>query len=76
MDMYRVVVRKDKKHWCCIDIEHLNAGGVLADVAGRFSPEHGFDISVMKRIGEKRLLEASPAGMKVLAADPIFQDHP
>lgn len=73
MDLYRVVVSKDKKRWCSIDIEHISGVEVLDDVAARFPAEQGFVISVMKRSGEKRLLEASPAGVRLLSAEPLFE---
>lgn len=76
MDMYRVVVCKAKKRWCVVDIEHLDARTILADVTARFPLEQGFDISVVKKHGEKRLLEVSPAGVKMLSAEPLFELFP
>ncbi|MGC1329175.1 MULTISPECIES: hypothetical protein [unclassified Pseudomonas] len=73
MGLFRVQVCKDNKRWCSIDVEHLDAGTVVRDVAGRFSAEEGFVISVQKRTGEKRLLESSPTGVKLIAVEPLFE---
>lgn len=76
MDVFRVVVCKEGKPWCCIDVEHLEAHQVVRDVAGRFPAQDGFDIAVMKRVGERRLLESSPSGVKLISTEPLFEPQP
>ncbi|WP_455923732.1 hypothetical protein [Pseudomonas putida] len=73
MDLFRVMVCRDNKRWCCIDVEHLSAGPVVRDVASRFPAQEGFVISVMKRTGEKRFLESSPSGVKLLSVESLFE---
>ncbi|WP_277961630.1 hypothetical protein [Pseudomonas sp. RIT-To-2] len=75
MELFRVEVSKEGKVWCSIDVERPGPLSVLGDVIGRFGVEDGFSISVFKRVGEKRLLESTPEGIKLCFAEPIFTPY-
>ncbi len=75
MDLFRVAVCKDGKAWCSIDIEQLHAVRILDDVISRFSSTDGFTVTVVKRVGERRLLESSPDGLKLCYSEPVFAEY-
>ncbi|QKZ02776.1 hypothetical protein [Pseudomonas eucalypticola] len=75
MELFRVEVSKEGKLWCAIDVERSNPLNVLGDVIGRFGVDEGFSLRVLKRVGEKRLLESTPEGIKLCFAEPIFTPY-
>lgn len=72
MEHIRMQVFRDEKHWCHVDITGLNAAAVLSDLQVRFDAASGFTYLLFKKTGERRLLESTPAGIKLMSAEPIF----
>lgn len=70
---YRVQISKDKKLLFTIDISALNSELGLTLIRERFRHADGFDGKLFVTYGEKRLLESSNAGIKVLASELEFE---
>lgn len=74
MKTYKIIVAKHNKPWCEILIDHeTRADEILSDsFSERFPESEGFNLTYLKANGEKRLLESSPEGLKVISREPIF----
>jgi len=74
MNTYKIIVTKYSKPWCEIIIDSgAKSDHIVADgFAQRFPESEGFRLSYLKANTEKRLLESSPQGLKVIAREPIF----
>jgi hypothetical protein len=72
MEYLRVTVHLNQTYWCQIDIEHAAAEMALADVVRRFPEGEGYSVEVQRKTGERRLLESTPEGIRLLYAQGVF----
>lgn len=72
MEYLRVIVHLHRAYWCQIDMEHVSADGVLADITRRFPKAEGYSLEVQRKTGERRLLESTPDGIRLLCAQGMF----
>lgn len=72
MEYLRVIIHLHSAYWCQVDVEHASAGAVLADITRRFPEAEGYSLQVQHKTGERRLLESTPAGIRLLYAEGCF----
>jgi hypothetical protein len=77
MKIYKIIVTRYSKPWCEILIDNgTRSDEILLDsFTNRFPKSEGFKLTYLKANGEKRLLESSPEGIKVISRQPIFISH-
>ncbi len=73
MEHLRVTVHLHQAYWCQFDIEHAAAEHALADVVRRFPEGEGYTLDIQRKMGERRLLESTPDGIRLLYAQPMFE---
>jgi len=72
MEYLRVIVHLHRAYWCQVDVEHVSAGTVVADITRRFPESEGYRLEIQHKTGERRLLESTPAGIRLLYAQGMF----
>jgi hypothetical protein len=74
MKSYKIIVTKHSKPWCEILIDNgSHSDEIVKDsFSERFPESEGFKLHYLKEIGEKRLLESSPEGLKIISREVIF----
>lgn len=71
---YQIHISKNEKILCQIDIVQLrDQQAALNSILERFPTSEGFSAEVLVADDEKRILEVSSAGIKVLASSPDFK---
>lgn len=76
MQTYRILVRR---HGRLLGHMDLAAGASAQDrqhIAACFAPEDGYALSLLESAGERRLLESTPAGIRLLVAEPLYRPAP
>jgi hypothetical protein len=73
MQHFRVTVHLHRAYWCQVDIEHAAAEHALADVIRRFPEGEGYTLDIQRKTGERRLLESTPDGIRLLYAQGMFE---
>lgn len=74
---YVVDIQKDDAHWGRLHIEHPRAEAALTELLQALRAQ-GYTCRPQVAVGERRLVESSPAGVTLLFREPVLQplsDH-
>ena len=70
---YRVNVWKNDRLWCRIDVDSPWAHEVVQDLLSRFPSKKGYFAELLVATEDRRILESSPDGVRLLACEPIYE---
>ncbi|MCY1306563.1 cytoplasmic protein [Achromobacter agilis] len=76
MPVHRLVIMRNGR---LVGHFESTAASTLADskeIASRLPPADGYQVSLQVAAGERRLLESSPAGIRLLASETLFKSVP
>lgn len=69
---YRIVVWKDFRFWCKVDMHGPIAKEAMEEMISLLSAQNGYSVELQVSHEDKRILETSPSGTRLLAVEPIF----
>ncbi|KAF1072381.1 MAG: hypothetical protein GAK45_00213 [Pseudomonas citronellolis] len=72
MPTYRLVVQRHDRLLGHFDADLPWAAEAIAEIAGRFSAAEGYVLQLLVAEHQRRLLESSPDGLRVLGREPLF----
>lgn len=66
-------VWKNKHFWCRIETDYPWADEVVQDVLNHFHAEEGYAFEFFMATDERRIIESSHDGVRLLVREPIYQ---
>lgn len=69
---YRIVIHKNNRKWCSIDIETPWSEEVLQDIEKKFSTNTDYTFEILEATDENRICIVGPEGTKVLSREMVF----
>lgn len=76
MPHYRLLVHRDDKYLGHFDADTGDALPAIREIAARLPAGDGYRLELQAAHGERRLLESSPDGLRVLGREPLFVPVP
>ena len=76
MTAYRLVIYRHNRLLGQFDSETPWAEDAVRDLLGCLPKQDGYHTELFVAHDERRLLESSPEGLRVVARDPIFEPRP
>ncbi|MBO1015820.1 cytoplasmic protein [Achromobacter sp. SD115] len=76
MPVYRLIIKRDGRLIGHFESTAASALDDSRDIAARLPAKDGFQLSLMVADGERRLLESTPQGIRLLAAEHVFVSTP
>lgn len=76
MTCYRLIIRQHQKLLGHFDSEVPAATQALRSLIGQLPASDGFTLELWRAQGEKRVLESSPNGVRLLGREPYFEAVP
>lgn len=73
MQTYRILVRRHGRLLGHLDLAAGVSPADCADFSARLPAGDGYALSVLESVGERRLLESTPAGIRLLAAEHVYE---
>ena len=73
MSTYRLMIYRHGKLLGHFESDTPDAEQAVRDIASRFSAGEGFHLDTLIASGERRLLESTPDGVRLLSREPCFQ---
>lgn len=73
MKLYRLVIRQQGRLLGHFDTELPDALDALREISSRLPTSEGFQLEVLEARDEKRLLESTSSGIRVLSREPVFR---
>ncbi len=73
MSAYRLVIRRHGKLLGHFESQTAWAQEALQDVARQLPEDLGYQLETQVSIGERRLLESTPTGIRVLGSEQLFK---
>ena len=70
---YRVDIACEGRLWSSMHIEHPWAKEALRDLLGVLRAQSRYSLSVHVAHGERRIGDSSPAGVRVIAREPLYE---
>lgn len=69
---YRIVVWKDFRLWCKVDMHGPIAKEAMEEMISLLNAQSGYSVELQISHDDRRILETSPSGTRLLAVEPIF----
>lgn len=76
MSTYRLVVQRHQKLLGHFESNTPWASEAVKEIAARFPKEEGFELELLVAKEERRLVEMSSSGIRVLGREPVFTSIP
>jgi hypothetical protein len=74
MNKYRLQIWQYDRLWGCFESEGPQAKFAIQDMHHRLPAEHGFQCKLFIARDEKRIIESGPAGIRLLAAEVLYEE--
>jgi len=76
MPVYRLVIKRDGRLIGHFESTAASALDDSRDIAARLPAKDGYQLSLLVADGERRLLESTPQGIRLLASESVFVSTP
>ncbi len=76
MPVYRLVIRRDGRLIGHFESTAASALDDSRDIAARLPAKDGYQLSLLVAEGERRLLESTPQGIRLLASENLYAPVP
>jgi hypothetical protein len=73
---YRIDIAREGRLWGQLHIDHPWGDEALRDLLNTLKAHGGYELSVHVAKAERRIIESSPAGVRVLGREPLFEPMP
>ncbi|MGX0957691.1 hypothetical protein AB7M18_003819 [Pseudomonas viridiflava] len=74
MSTYRLVVQRHQKLLGFFESDTPCASEAIRELVSRLPTSEGFELKLLVAMGERRMIESTPTGIRVLSREPIFSN--
>ncbi|CAM4275833.1 cytoplasmic protein [Kerstersia similis] len=76
MHTYRLIIQRHGKLLGHFESAVSWSRDAIADIASRFPLADGYQLELLIEDGERRIVESTPAGVRLLSREPFFKPAP
>lgn len=73
MTTYRLLIRRHERLLGHFESDTPDALDAVRDIAARLGASDGYRLELLVAEGERRLLESTPQGVRVVSREPMFR---
>lgn len=73
MQTYRLVIHRHGKLLGHFECSAAGSRDAIEDIARHFPSAAGYGLELLEAVGERRLLESDPSGVRLLCSEALFK---